>query len=232
MAHALGLSVVAEGVETEDQLEELRVIGCRLRPGLPARAARRGRSPGDPGRHARARPLTRPRQPHQSRTSSASVCAVVTIDGRCTRSSTEWMFSACGPKQIAGVAPWRWNVRASVVAVEAKGAGATPVTARRGRADRIDHRVGLEDVALAGEAVVADLDRAPLQERVGARGLGDGRLDAGAQVLDPLAGESASRISATHSPATVDGQSPPRIVPTFRLIGCACAENGAGAARR
>ena len=29
MAHALGLSVVAEGVETSDQLERLRVLGCQ-----------------------------------------------------------------------------------------------------------------------------------------------------------------------------------------------------------
>ena len=33
MAHALGMSVVAEGVETEDQLEELRVIGVDFAQG-------------------------------------------------------------------------------------------------------------------------------------------------------------------------------------------------------
>ena len=35
--------------------------------------------------------------PHQSRTNSASTCAVSTTDGRCTRSSTPWTFSAAGP---------------------------------------------------------------------------------------------------------------------------------------
>ena len=119
----LGMSVVAEGVETEEQLAELRAHRRRLRPGLPARAPAAADRLAIPAGTLALSPLTRPRQPHQSRTNSASVCAVVTIDGRCTRSSTEWMFSACGPKQIAGVAPWRWNVRASVVAVEAKAPG-------------------------------------------------------------------------------------------------------------
>jgi len=43
--------------------------------------------------------------PHQSRTKSATACAVESIDGRWTRSSIEWMRSARGPKQIAGVSP-------------------------------------------------------------------------------------------------------------------------------
>ena len=38
------------------------------------------------------------------------------------------MFSARGPKQTAGVSPWRTNVRASVVAVEASSLGRSPVT--------------------------------------------------------------------------------------------------------
>ena len=44
IGRAAELPVVAEGVETEDQLELLRACGCRLRAGLPARAARAARA--------------------------------------------------------------------------------------------------------------------------------------------------------------------------------------------
>ena len=39
MAHAVGLTVVAEGVETREQEEQLRAFGCDSRSGLPVRAA-------------------------------------------------------------------------------------------------------------------------------------------------------------------------------------------------
>ena len=42
LAHALGLEVVAEGVETERQLEILPCPRLRLRPGLPLLAAGAG----------------------------------------------------------------------------------------------------------------------------------------------------------------------------------------------
>ena len=40
LAHALGLTTVAEGIETDEQLEVLRELGCDLGPGLPLRARR------------------------------------------------------------------------------------------------------------------------------------------------------------------------------------------------
>ncbi len=66
--------------------------------------------------------------PHQSRTRSASTCAVVTIEGRCTRSSTPWILSASGPQHTAGI-PEATKTRASVVAVVTIRSGADPVTA-------------------------------------------------------------------------------------------------------
>ena len=39
LGHALGLGVVAEGVETEAQLEQLRELGCDARPGRSDRPA-------------------------------------------------------------------------------------------------------------------------------------------------------------------------------------------------
>jgi EAL domain-containing protein (putative c-di-GMP-specific phosphodiesterase class I) len=52
MAHALGFSVVAEGVETEEQLEALHRLGVRLAQGylfsppVPARVADGAVGPG------------------------------------------------------------------------------------------------------------------------------------------------------------------------------------------
>jgi hypothetical protein len=43
--------------------------------------------------------------PDQSAMNSAIACAAVTIDGRCTRSSTPCMFSDTAPKHTAGVSP-------------------------------------------------------------------------------------------------------------------------------
>ena len=50
MAHAVGLTVVAEGVETREQEETLRGFGCDRAPGLPVRA-----TPACGGDHGRAR---------------------------------------------------------------------------------------------------------------------------------------------------------------------------------
>ena len=52
LGHALGLSVVAEGVETDNQLAHLRDLGCDGAQGIPvqrtgARVGRRGPA-GDP----------------------------------------------------------------------------------------------------------------------------------------------------------------------------------------
>src|SRR5512145_1367488 len=67
-------------------------------------------------------------RPHQSRTRSASTCAVCTTDGTWTRSSTPWMRSAYGPMQAAGI-PEPMKARASVVAVVGPVLAGDPATA-------------------------------------------------------------------------------------------------------
>jgi diguanylate cyclase (GGDEF)-like protein len=62
MAHALDLSVVAEGVETADQLQRLRTLGCEqaqgyhlARPGPPGAIDKLLRGEASPGGHSHAR---------------------------------------------------------------------------------------------------------------------------------------------------------------------------------
>ena len=62
MAHALDLSVVAEGVETADQLQRLRTLGCEqaqgyqlARPGPPGAIDKLLRGEASPGGHSSAR---------------------------------------------------------------------------------------------------------------------------------------------------------------------------------
>ncbi len=78
LAHRLGLTAVAEGVESVDQVNTLRDLGLRAGPGLPPRPPRRrphpDRLPGRPGHPRpprrsprpprRRRRLTRPGRPH------------------------------------------------------------------------------------------------------------------------------------------------------------------------
>ncbi len=83
--------------------------------GSRSAAAERWRAPGV---HAR---------PHQSRTRSASTCAVCTTEDTKTRSSTPWMRSACGPMQAAGI-PEAMKARTSVVAVVGPVTAGEPAT--------------------------------------------------------------------------------------------------------
>ena len=48
LAHGLGIGVVAEGIETAEQLDWLRRLSCDLRPGLLPRPADAGRRAGGP----------------------------------------------------------------------------------------------------------------------------------------------------------------------------------------
>ena len=73
----------------------------------------------------------------------------------------------------------------------------------------------------AGEAVVADARRMGSEERMRRGRLRDRLLDPLLQPVTGCPGKRARRHESVHSAATVDGQSPPRMTPMLRLIGCA-----------
>ena len=50
LGHKLNMTMLAEGIETEAQLERLRDMGCELGPGLPLVAGRAGRGGSRPAR--------------------------------------------------------------------------------------------------------------------------------------------------------------------------------------
>ena len=62
LAHAMGLSVTAEGVETTEQLGILRDMGCQKAQGIPDVPAGAGRPP-DRRNHGSCSPAVRPRRP-------------------------------------------------------------------------------------------------------------------------------------------------------------------------
>ena len=111
MATTLGLEAIAEGVETEDQAQQLRKLGCRSAQGfLWSPAVPISRLPAEPGRRAR-RPRRTPKSPaldphliawimrlHGSGASLHSIAAVLNQSGTRTPTGARWH-----PRSVARV---------------------------------------------------------------------------------------------------------------------------------
>ena len=104
MARALGMTIVAEGVETADQVEVLRRLGCDYAQGFtvrPARATGRDASSACAAAYERDRGDRR-RTPRRPSGTAPRRCRAVRADDPHVASRSRWGASAAGCSSIGG----------------------------------------------------------------------------------------------------------------------------------